>query len=670
MAEQAKPSVSVIIVSYNTRGFLRRCLESLRQHGSELVREIIVIDNASGDGSVEMIEEDFPEVKLVRNPTNVGYAKAVNRGVKLAEGDYFLILNPDIEVLEEAVGELVSFMEEHRDVGIAGAKLLNPDGSLQMSCRTFYTLPVVLLRRTFLGKIFPNAAVVRRHLMADWDHACDREVDWVIGACLMVRREAYESVGGMDERFFLYFEDVDWCYRMKKHGWKVYYVHSAQMKHHHRRESARLLPDSKLLSHLLSTFRFYDKWSSLVYSLKQHRHIIGTLSVILSDVIAINTSFLLSYFIRYLMRSHFEKPLYPVTTYTGFIVFVNLLCLFSFVYSGLYSSRRRTNFVKDLIVVSRAVLLSSLVIMAATYLTRTIAYSRFIVFIFWPICAVAVATLRAILRQFHLRLRRRFFDLRRVAVVGEDADALEMGKRIGAMSDRFDFVGYILPPKVKSQERLHPNLGFSGRVGSIVVEHRLNELVICDSNLSRQDVGSIISEARKHGAEVKVVSEITDLVVRGSQIDTLAGKPIVIFPPSSLSGVSHATKRLMDWLAALVATIGLAVVTPLVVVWQLVSWRNFGPLISAFGSLVQVLKGKRSLVGPHESVPGERLKPGIIGLWYVKTQEGEIAQKQIDSYYVQNWSLTADLEIMLSSLGALSRLFARSHGKDRKVEES
>ena len=185
------PPVSIIIVSYNTGDYIRRCLASLYGDYPDIVAEGIVVDNASSDGSVDMIEAEFPQVRTIRNPVNLGYAKAVNRGIEEASGVYFLVLNPDIETGAEAVTRLWEFMEKTPDAGIAGSKLLNPDGSLQMSCRTFYTIPVVLLRRTFLGKLFPNSGLTRRHLMLDWDHDSDREVDWVTGACMMVRREAY-----------------------------------------------------------------------------------------------------------------------------------------------------------------------------------------------------------------------------------------------------------------------------------------------------------------------------------------------------------------------------------------------------------------------------------------------------------------------------------------------
>jgi len=660
--------ISIIIVSYNTRDYIRRCLASLFGDFPDIVGEVIVIDNASSDGSADMIEAEFPRVRTIRNSVNLGYAKAVNRGIKEASGAYFLVLNPDIETGAEAITGLWEFMEKTPDAGIAASKLLNPDGSLQMSCRTFYTIPVVLLRRTFLGKLFPNSGLSRKHMMLDWDHDSDREVDWVTGACMMVRREAYEGVGGMDERFFLYFEDVDWCYRMKKHGWKVCYAHSSEMKHHYRRESAGRLPDRKLVNHLLSTFRFYDKWSSAMHSVKRERRALGILGTVLSDVILINISFILAYYFRYLVREIdvgglFTKPVYTVLIYRDFLILVNIVCFFSFLYSGLYRRLSRTSFARDLVRISRAVLLSSLVIMAATYLTQTIAYSRFVVLVFWPVAALLVTTGRALQRSLHSGLRRGLFDLRRVAIVGEDDHAASLRQKLEAATDEgYDFVGYIAPRGRAFPESMKPLIGTADDIRSIVAEHRVHEILVGDRKLSRQEIGALVNAARSSGAEVKVVSEVTDMLIRGSQMDEVAGTPVVVFPVTTLAGVRLFTKHVVDFAVALLGMLGLLVLAPAVFIVQALSHRNFGTWARAMAGFWQVLSGRRSLVGPRHPVGGESMKPGLTGPWRVITgQTAKVQEDRMDMYYLQNWSVSSDLEIVLLSLRDLPDLFGTGH---------
>jgi GT2 family glycosyltransferase len=660
VGETQVPEVSIIIVSYNTRQFISLCLAALAGTAGDLTREVIVIDNASTDGSVEMIEREFPWVTLVRNPSNLGYAKAVNLGMRLARARYSLVLNPDVEVAEGSVASLVAFMDRNPGVGIASAKLVYPDGSLQMSCRTFYTLPVVLLRRTPLGKLFPNAKLTREHLMLDWDHNSERLVDWVTGACMMVRREAYESVGGMDERFFLYLEDVDWCYRMGKHGWKVAYVPSAVMKHHYRRESARLVPDRKLLAHLLSTFRYYDKWNPAVFGLKRERRVLWLVSTLIADLVLVNLSFIVAYYLRYVARGVFTKPLYGLGIYRGLLVFVSLVCLFSLAYSGFYRKRRSTTFIRDLVGIARALLISSLVIMAATYLTRTITYSRAVILIFWPVSALLVTFGRAIGRLLHAGMRRGFFDLRRAVIVGEDADAAELKTRLlGSRRVEYDFVGYVAPAGRQVESSMRPLVGEDRDIERIVAEHRVSDVFVCDRKLSRAEIGPLVIGARRAGAEVKVVSEVTDILIHGSQLEEVEGVPVVVFPPASLSGVRLITKRAADFALAVLGIILLMAVSPLVLVWQTAAYRNYKPLGRAFKGLGSVVAGRSSLVGPDRLIAGERLKPGVISPGQGAEAHSSERRDRIDIYYIQNWSMSYDLELVLGSLRGIDGLFQK-----------
>lgn len=252
--------LSIIVLNYNTVDLLKKCLQSIFFNEHQTPCEVLVVDNNSRDGSAKTVRREFPNVDLIANSTNRGYARAVNQALKVSQGEYILILNADIRLLPGAIDELKKFMDIHQEAGIVGAKLLNPDGTLQYSCRTFYALRTILYRRTILAKLFPQSRIIREHLMTDWDHSDVREVDWVLGSCLMVRREAIRDVGMMDERYFLYFEDVDLCYRMKRGGWKVYYLPQARMIHHHRRDSARKGINRERLSHLISALRFYYKW--------------------------------------------------------------------------------------------------------------------------------------------------------------------------------------------------------------------------------------------------------------------------------------------------------------------------------------------------------------------------------------------------------------------------
>ncbi|MGB9629360.1 MAG: glycosyltransferase family 2 protein [Thermodesulfobacteriota bacterium] len=218
--------VSVIIVNWNTKNYLLHCLESLFYTGEGFSKEVIVVDNGSQDGSVNELKKSFPSVHLIENKSNLGFAKAVNLGLQQASGRYLLLLNPDTLIKDGSIEELFSFMEEHREVAVTGPQLLNGDGSKQNSIANFPSLTTELLNKNLLRWLFPE-----RYPGKEKDYSNPIEVDSVIGACMMVRREAMEQVGLLDEDYFLFLEETDWCYRMRKAGWKVYHVPQARVIH-------------------------------------------------------------------------------------------------------------------------------------------------------------------------------------------------------------------------------------------------------------------------------------------------------------------------------------------------------------------------------------------------------------------------------------------------------
>ncbi len=231
--------LSIIIVSADSAPYLRACFQALHVALTSLGAEVLLVDNACRDDTVAVAKEAFPEVCLIRLARRCGFARANNVALRQAQGRYFLLLNPDTEVQPGALAALVRYLEEHPRVGIAGARLLNPDGSIQDSCRTYPSVSSAFCR-WWPGRLDAvRTRGLRDYLMRDWDHAADDAVDWVIGACLCARREAVERVGLMDEGFFLYYEDTDWCYRMWQHGWEVRYVPEAVVMHHYQRAGGR-----------------------------------------------------------------------------------------------------------------------------------------------------------------------------------------------------------------------------------------------------------------------------------------------------------------------------------------------------------------------------------------------------------------------------------------------
>lgn len=230
--------LSIIILNYKTKGLVKQCIRNVKVATANLDYEIIVVDNGSGDGCEQMMKENFSDIKFIQTGKNLGFAAGNNTGIKEAKGEYIMLLNPDVTVLNHSIEKMHQFMKENKEAGLVGPRLINPDGSYQLSCRTFQTLKLILYRRTPLGKLPFAKSKLADHLMLDFDHQTNKKVDWVMGACMLVRKLALDKVGLLDERFFFYVEDMDWCRRFWMNDYQVHYLAQAEMVHLYERASA------------------------------------------------------------------------------------------------------------------------------------------------------------------------------------------------------------------------------------------------------------------------------------------------------------------------------------------------------------------------------------------------------------------------------------------------
>jgi GT2 family glycosyltransferase len=272
--------LSIIIVSWNVRELLRRCLQSVAGQQSiakhpvgtvnsckprlvagdwRLTTEVIVIDNASSDGTVEMLRAEFPDVHVIANPENIGFTRANNQALAIAQGRYLFLLNPDTEFRPGALQMLMDYMDTHPRVGIVGPQLSYGDGTLQSSRRRFPTLTTAFLESTKLQQWFPRNRVLTRYYMLDTSDDLTQEVDWVNGSAMFVRREVYDQIGGFDEAFFMYSEELDWCYRAKQAGWQIVYLPTAQVIHYEGKSSEQVVAARDIYFHS-SKIRFFRKY--------------------------------------------------------------------------------------------------------------------------------------------------------------------------------------------------------------------------------------------------------------------------------------------------------------------------------------------------------------------------------------------------------------------------
>lgn len=250
--------LSVIVLNWNTRVETRACLQSILGQSYHHEVEVIVADNASSDRSRQMLAEEFPDVRVVAHSTNLGFCAGNNRAIPATTGRYVLFLNSDTVVTDGAFDAMIDFADENPDIGIVGPKLLNQDGSLQYSCRRYPNLGAGFFRNTPLGWLFPKNHFTQDYLMSDWDHATVRDVDWVSGAALMIRRDMLEKTGGFDEGFFMYCEDVDLCYRVHELGMRVVYFPHVSIFHIIGRSTNQVPTRMTYMFHR-SMYRFYKK---------------------------------------------------------------------------------------------------------------------------------------------------------------------------------------------------------------------------------------------------------------------------------------------------------------------------------------------------------------------------------------------------------------------------
>ena len=255
------PLVSIVIITWNSEEFIEKCLKSLFDTKGSIDLEVIVVDNASQDTTTKIIERFKPEVRLISNQTNSGYAEGNNQGIEISQGDYILLLNPDVELKENCLKLMLDFLENHKDIDGLAPQLLNPDGSIQPSCREFPDFSILLWEFSGLSFIFPKNRIFGRWRMGYFDFQSSREVDQPMGSCLLLRRKVIQKIGAFDEQFPIFFNDVDLCYRIKNSGGKLYFLPEAKALHY-KGGSTRQAKPKMILSAHLSFFRFLSKYKN------------------------------------------------------------------------------------------------------------------------------------------------------------------------------------------------------------------------------------------------------------------------------------------------------------------------------------------------------------------------------------------------------------------------
>jgi len=250
--------LAVCIVNWNTREHLARCLESLRAHAADLAPTVVVVDNGSRDGSADLVRQRFPEVHLLANSENRGYAAATNQALAAVQADYWLLLNPDVVVQPGSVQYLVEFLRTHPRAGAVAPRLRYPDGRVQLTCRSFPSPDTILYDALLLSRLFPRSRIFGKYRMSWWAHDDERQVEQPMASALLLRQAALSEIGGLDEGFPIFFNDVDLCYRLRQAGWEIWFTPRAEMTHYHGASTSQVWRQALNESHA-GFVRFYEK---------------------------------------------------------------------------------------------------------------------------------------------------------------------------------------------------------------------------------------------------------------------------------------------------------------------------------------------------------------------------------------------------------------------------
>ena len=539
-------SLSLIVVHYRSLPALERLLASLRASNPEPLREILIVNN-SGE-PLETVVAGIPwRVRILAPGRNLGYARGVNEGIRAAREDtvLILILNPDILVSPGSIEALVRCAQAHPRAGIVAPCLRNADGTLQLSARRFYNWKTLLLRRAPLGPYAARSRTLRDHLMADWDHATTRGVDWVLGAAMLARKRAIRDVGMMDERYFLYFEDVDWCQRMWRHGYEVLYCAESSMVHEYARQSAQLRARS-IRAHAAGLLRFAEKWSALLYAMSQYRQRLGTLAALVTDVAAAALAFLAAYGIRTSLASFLKKPVFPLPSYAGLLFFTVAVTVAALAANGLYRRGAFTDSIERAFRLGQSVMQAVLFLMASTFLFQTPRYSRILVLLLAPILYGFLLVTRGVVGRLGEGARRQGFAFRRVLVVGSGGEAERVREAFEhARGEGFEALATVVPAVTDESPE-----AAAARLRALVESERIQIVCVAPEPQEVPYLLAAASALRDSGAATYWTGSVAQLASEESLASLGGVRAVLLHAPSRGLSV-RVRKRASDLLLSL-----------------------------------------------------------------------------------------------------------------------
>jgi len=685
--------VSVIIVNYNVRDFILHALQSIKKALKNLDHEIIVVDNASVDGSPEFIKSQFPDVILIENEKNVGFAAANNIALKQAKGEYLVLINPDTLVQEDTFTSLMNFMKTHPDAGAATCKILNPDGSFSLDSRHSIPSPSTAIWKILgLSKIFPKNKIFGQYNLTYLDPDDTYPVDAISGSFMFIRREAFLDTGLLDEDFFMYCEDIDYCHRLNNTGWKIYYVPESNIIHYKGESTKKdnidyVINFNKSLylyfkKHFQSKYLGVFKWFILAgVSLRglfiYIKNFIGRNFAALLDLIILNLVLFITFYVRFELKSGFE-----ISEFFNRYIFVNLMASMSFLGTA-YAIDLYRKLKYSIVEIFKTNLISFLLVASVTFFLNQLAFSRMVVLISFVICTITMIgwriALRITNRDSQSTLSKSLFR-RRVVIVGTDENTRRL---LSKMRDQakigFDVIGIISEDEKKIGSEI---AGFEivaslNNLERYVKLESISQVIFSTHSLPYELIIKTISKIKNPRVEFKVVPENMEVIIGKSSVERLSDFNLVEIDYAIGKSFNRFSKRIFD---ILLSGIIITVTLPAWIIIKFLAKRKFNQVIIAdqFGKPVKIvqsnesvgrgfknflllqdaiLKGNLSFVGApirlaKDKKPNFYYKPGLSGFLQIQSSNirSEKESEQYELYYLKNQNFWLDLEILTLTL--------------------
>lgn len=668
-----KVDISVVIVNYKVREYIANLLNSIQKAKHDLELEIFVVDNNSEDGSVEFLKTRFPDVRYIENDVNLGFGKANNQAIKLASGTYTLLINPDTLVSEDTLTVMKEHMDSEPHCGAAGCRILNPDGTFAPeSRRSVPTIWSSLTRISGLNTLLPDSKTFGQYYLSWMKEDEKTRVPVLSGSFMFWRTEVLKDLGGFDERFFMYGEDIDLCYRIQDTDHHITYVPDTSIIHY-KGESSKKGDLRYVRIFNKALYQFFDKHYSTKYSLFFKTFIFGaiwlkaglsfitgnlrTIGLVATELAILNVSVITGFLLR------FEFSYEVLSDIRNFrFLWINVLISVIYLLTGSYLNLYRSN--KESVSNQIKALVTSYAgVVLITFFIRDYAFSRLALLVGGTIGVILMIVYK--LLQINLsnsstntagKLKKT-----RIAVVGDPDDTVDVISRIHARPDwNYEVVGLI-----STGESTNEAIGTTHQLKELIKVYNIDQIFFALKSITYKEMLGHIKLLQQEEVVFKLLPDSMEFILGKSNVEYLEHIPLVSVELSYNKGVNRFLKRLTD---VMVSASFLLVCTPVLLPLVLTGNRTlefsgmsyFKPASqhrwkNRFIGFWNVFKGSLSLVGstlPGSGSDNTVLKPGLTGPVQVNKRivAGEAEQENYELYYLQNYSLWMDIDILLKTL--------------------